>query len=260
MIHHQLSTEEQHELRILLEAKGASIRKGWEDVLPNKCFALLDTDELRRLLASLTEQIVALLLKQKWNEAQAQAVGAQLAALPCVEPELLGRAQVILMRELIEKLPPAPRGLVRSRCIRLLSDLATGFVRQMQVNILTRQEQLRLSLIKAREQAEAAQRESEARYRQILEERAIKPLDPDLTASVSARATAGNNHPPHLTARECEVLQLMVRGSTDQIIAEALHISPRTVQRHLKGIYSKLHVSSRVEAAVRAVNLELVKV
>ncbi len=53
-----------------------------------------------------------------------------------------------------------------------------------------------------------------------------------------------------LTARELEVLRLLVQGQTDAQIAEQLVISPRTVNRHTTSIYSKLGVSSRA-AAVR---------
>ncbi|HZO71126.1 MAG TPA: LuxR C-terminal-related transcriptional regulator [Ktedonobacteraceae bacterium] len=53
-----------------------------------------------------------------------------------------------------------------------------------------------------------------------------------------------------LTARELEVLRLLVQGRTDAQIAEELVISPRTVNRHTTSIYSKLGVSSRA-AAVR---------
>lgn len=259
---HQLTAEERRKLKVMLEAKCTHIQDGWREALPNKCFGLLDSDELQRYLASLTEQIVALLLSQSWNEAQARGIGAQLAALPGVEPELLGQAQIILAKELIEEMPPTPRALLGSRCVRLLGELATGFVQQMQVNILRRQEQLRLSLMDARKQAEMAQRETEAWYRQLLEERTRKRLEPDLHGGPGARLAAGNGRPPPppLTVRECGVLQLVVRGATDQSIAETLFISPRTVQRHLQGIYDKLQVSSRVEAAVQAVKLELVEV
>jgi predicted ATPase/DNA-binding CsgD family transcriptional regulator/DNA-binding transcriptional regulator YiaG len=48
-----------------------------------------------------------------------------------------------------------------------------------------------------------------------------------------------------LTSRELEVLHLMSNGLTNAQIAEELHISPRTVDAHLRSIYSKLHSPSR---------------
>ncbi len=61
-----------------------------------------------------------------------------------------------------------------------------------------------------------------------------------------------------LTEQEAAVLQLMVAGQADVEIGRALHISERTVRRHLRSIYDKLQVNTRVEAAVRAVQLGLV--
>jgi DNA-binding NarL/FixJ family response regulator len=45
----------------------------------------------------------------------------------------------------------------------------------------------------------------------------------------------------------------VVAGKTNQEIGLALGISEKTVEKHLEGIFSKLSVASRVEAAVRAV-------
>ncbi|HEX9027543.1 MAG TPA: response regulator transcription factor [Anaerolineales bacterium] len=56
-----------------------------------------------------------------------------------------------------------------------------------------------------------------------------------------------------LTAREVEVLQAVVAGKTNQEIGLALGISEKTVEKHLEGVFSKLGVASRVEAAVHAV-------
>jgi DNA-binding NarL/FixJ family response regulator len=56
-----------------------------------------------------------------------------------------------------------------------------------------------------------------------------------------------------LTERERDVLKLVVEGKTNQEIGLALGISEKTVEKHLDSIFTKLQVSSRVEAAVWAV-------
>jgi DNA-binding NarL/FixJ family response regulator len=52
-----------------------------------------------------------------------------------------------------------------------------------------------------------------------------------------------------LTPREQEVLILIARRYADKEIADALSISPRTVARHVTGIFTKMNVHSRREAA-----------
>jgi DNA-binding NarL/FixJ family response regulator len=56
-----------------------------------------------------------------------------------------------------------------------------------------------------------------------------------------------------LTKRELEVLKLVVAGKTNQGIGLELGISEKTVEKYLEAVFSKLGVSSRVEAAVYAV-------
>ena len=51
----------------------------------------------------------------------------------------------------------------------------------------------------------------------------------------------------HLSSRECQILQLILKGHSSKSIAELLHISTDTVKAHRKHIHSKLQVSSQVE-------------
>ena len=53
-----------------------------------------------------------------------------------------------------------------------------------------------------------------------------------------------------LSEREMEVLKLAVSGKSNKDIAEALNISLRTVQAHMRSIFNKLGVGSRSEAIV----------
>lgn len=57
------------------------------------------------------------------------------------------------------------------------------------------------------------------------------------------------NHPLQLTAREAEVLRLLVAGQRNAEIAEALFLSPKTVEHHVSAILAKLNVRTRTEAA-----------
>jgi DNA-binding NarL/FixJ family response regulator len=55
----------------------------------------------------------------------------------------------------------------------------------------------------------------------------------------------------NLSKRETDVLGYVARGYTNKEIADALGLSTETVHGYLKTIYSKLHVRSRTEAAMK---------
>lgn len=70
------------------------------------------------------------------------------------------------------------------------------------------------------------------------------------------RARAGG--PAGLTTRECEVLGLLAQGLPNKQIAARLGISGKTVSNHLEHVYTKLGVSNRAGAAMRAMEYGLV--
>jgi DNA-binding NarL/FixJ family response regulator len=57
---------------------------------------------------------------------------------------------------------------------------------------------------------------------------------------------------PELSDREREVLELMARGLSNGEIARTLVVSPKTVRNHVSNVFSKLQVTHRAEAVVRA--------
>jgi DNA-binding NarL/FixJ family response regulator len=79
------------------------------------------------------------------------------------------------------------------------------------------------------------------------------PLAP-ASAAASSRAAS-----PRLSGRELEILGYLVDGWSNAEIASALGIGLRTVRFHLEGLYSKLGVARRGEAAREALRLGLVR-
>ena len=61
-----------------------------------------------------------------------------------------------------------------------------------------------------------------------------------------------------LTRRELQVLRLVCEGSSNQVVADQLFLSKRTVDFHLKNVYSKLNVNNRVQALHEAARLGLI--
>jgi len=57
---------------------------------------------------------------------------------------------------------------------------------------------------------------------------------------------------PSLTEREHEILSLMAGGYTNTAIASRLYLSPKTVRNYVSNIFTKLQVSDRPQAIVRA--------
>ena len=57
--------------------------------------------------------------------------------------------------------------------------------------------------------------------------------------------------PNQLSSREAEVVNLLLEGKSNKLIASALGISGSTVEFHLKNIYAKYQVSSRMELVLK---------
>lgn len=63
-----------------------------------------------------------------------------------------------------------------------------------------------------------------------------------------------------LTKQELCILELVAEGLINKEIAERLNISVATIKAHLESIYKKLNAHNRVQAVVKAISLELIKV
>jgi DNA-binding NarL/FixJ family response regulator len=75
----------------------------------------------------------------------------------------------------------------------------------------------------------------------------VTRLKPEAAGATSARPSE------LLSEREMGVLRLAARGMTNKSIGEALFISVRTVQAHLRSIFNKLGVGSRSEAVLHGI-------
>lgn len=71
-------------------------------------------------------------------------------------------------------------------------------------------------------------------------------MDPEVISELFSRRRADDDL-QQLTAREREILELMAQGLSNAGLAEQLYLSPKTIERHIGSIFSKLQLDAREE-------------
>ena len=123
---------------------------------------------------------------------------------------------------------------------------------------------MRLQVRLAREREEGGSRQSG--QREVGDEAGAGGAGPDqgVRAPEAAREAGGAGGKGEadrieaLTPREIEVLTLLSQGQTTPQIAQNLMVSRGTVKIHVQHIISKLGVSNRTQAAVRAIEAGMI--
>ncbi len=94
----------------------------------------------------------------------------------------------------------------------------------------------------------------------------LRHLAPGFVDQILAAAPAGDDGLPRsavrslvepLSERELQILRLIASGRSNPEIADLLYLSLNTVKWHVKNLYGKLGVGSRIEAVATAQELEL---
>lgn len=103
-----------------------------------------------------------------------------------------------------------------------------------------------------------------AAVRDVIDGRA--PISPKITGALIETIRSGSGPPsappptaPPLSRREMEVLDLLAQGLGNLEIARELHLTESAVKARLAGLSTKLGVSNRVQALVRACELGIVQ-
>ena len=128
-----------------------------------------------------------------------------------------------------------PRSLVRAAAFEDAGRLLPERAKDEAVGYLD--EALRL------QSAAGAERDA-ARVRRLLRDRGAQ--------RAGGRPDPAAAHWPELTASELAVVRLVIQGATDRAVAQRLYISAHTVNSHLRHVFAKLGIRSRVELARRA--------
>ncbi|GAB4211835.1 MAG: hypothetical protein OHK0022_46840 [Roseiflexaceae bacterium] len=197
---------------VRLATRRERVAEVWFLALDGACGAPPEGRALRRQISRLADQLVDAAAARVPDRAAARAVGAQLVRLGYRQPASLGVTLATLPAALLEGGDLAELPARMERVQVLLAALAEGFC----------------------ETAHAA----------LLAECPAAPVP------APGSTTAEND--PGLTAREHEVLHLLVAGHTNIQIGDQLGISTKTVEKHLSNLYTKLGIGSRVEATAWA--------
>ena len=142
----------------------------------------------------------------------------------------------------------------RAACLVLEVDLPAMSGLQLQAVLAERGQRMPIIFLSATADVRAPIRALQAGAADFL----LKPMEPaQLTAAVSAALEHSRRialaeirraqilaRIANLTQRELEVMDYVVRGHTSKEIAQALCISPRTVEVHRKNVFGKMHASS----------------
>jgi DNA-binding NarL/FixJ family response regulator len=88
------------------------------------------------------------------------------------------------------------------------------------------------------------------------------PMTPTIARRVlnyfSKKPTAGKEE-YNLSGREVEILEWLVKGYSQKMVAAELNLSRHTINNHIKNIYQKLHVHSVSEAVATAIQKRIVE-
>ena len=177
-----------------------------------------------------------------WQEGIEQAVSNRPDAM-LLDLQLPGMSEVEVLRELRKSRPNLPVAMLtfsmqQDDLIKALRAGANGYLlRSIEPEelITSLQDMVAGNLVLAKE------------FTSIL----AKVMSGELDISGDRTTLAG------LTPRELEILCHIAEGKSNKVIAKELGISDGTVKLHVKSILRKLNVSSRVDAAVIAVEEKL---
>ena len=185
--------------------------------------------------------------------ADLEAAGATAERLDAVARRL-GRDDLAAQAALLAGRVAAARGDTAT-ALRALDDAVAGFAA---LRFPLEEARARLALARVQAHAGSPLALAAARAARDAFERLGARRDADEAAALlrelgAAGRTAARGERDELTAREREVLSLIVAGLSNAQIAEHLVIAPKTAEHHVGGVLGKLGVRSRAEAAAHAV-------
>lgn len=148
------------ELQRLLQGRRAAIAQSWYEAILTTSFVTLSGPEVCQRLDELTGQAILVLLEEPFEAGKAHEIGAALAGLHYLQPEALGRTLGILGNQFVANLAADQVGELASRLVALLEAISTGFLQEAWSTVLAEQEMIRGALVHELQATEDALRET----------------------------------------------------------------------------------------------------
>jgi DNA-binding NarL/FixJ family response regulator/signal transduction histidine kinase len=160
------SVEPRQSLKVM-RRHSVDVANAWYEAIAHTSFTSYPAARVRRRLAELAEQAMALLFSESFDRAEAEAIGIELVALHYIQPEALGRTQEVLARQMTQSVAADQLAQLQLRLASLLGAVADGFFRAARDMILMEQEQIRNALVAEHRRMEEALLASEAAEREL---------------------------------------------------------------------------------------------
>jgi diguanylate cyclase (GGDEF)-like protein/PAS domain S-box-containing protein len=164
--------------------------RAWASAIAGTSYVPMSRDEIVDLLAGLTGQLAAALLAEPFSPEPARQAGAALVAGHFTGSGTIETSVRIVGERLLGELGLAPDPLLAGKVTRLQGALAGGYAHALREQALTEQEAIRGAVLDARDEAEAALRASEAKFRAMFTDAAIGIGIADITGKVIEANTA----------------------------------------------------------------------
>ncbi|APU23917.1 PAS domain S-box/diguanylate cyclase (GGDEF) domain-containing protein [Actinoalloteichus sp. GBA129-24] len=145
------------------------LAQGWAAAINGTSYVSMSQDEVVEYLVGLATRILTALAAEPFNARAAWEVGVDLVDSHFTSSATLERSITLLGEEITQALPDLAAGRVSA----VQGALAGGYGYALRQRTLHEQEAIREAVLDAREQAEAALRASEARFRALFTEAAI---------------------------------------------------------------------------------------
>ncbi|MEV0676729.1 EAL domain-containing protein [Actinosynnema sp. NPDC050436] len=172
-VDHRVAAPGRSNLDPAVLAGAESFARTWATAVIGSSYVPMTRAEVAEHLQALTEVLVHALHASPFRTAPGYEIGARLVEAHFTGTDTLGRTVQLLGDDLLAELGIAPDEVMRSRLAALQGALSAGYARALRERTLAEQEAIRAAVLDARDQAEAALRASEARFRAMFTEAAI---------------------------------------------------------------------------------------